>query len=57
MSTIEPTDEQQDAADLTIGCEPEFPGQVVWQRGAVLGIAPDEATARADAAAMCQEVE
>ena len=42
--------------ELIITTEPEFPGQVVWESGAVLGIAPDEATARADAAAICQEV-
>ena len=40
-------------AELIISREPEFPGQVVWQQGATLGIAPDEATARADAAAIC----
>ena len=50
------TAKQQDAPGLTITREPEFPGQVVWQCGAVLGIASDEATARADAAAICQEV-
>ena len=44
-------------AELTITHEPEFPGQVVWECGTTLGIAPDEATARADAAAICQEVE
>lgn len=31
--------------DLIISREPEFPGQVVWQQGRTLGIAPDEATA------------
>ena len=51
------TAKQQDAPGLTITREPEFPGQVVWQQGRTLGIAPDEATAQADAAAMCQEVE
>lgn len=44
-------------AELIITREPEFPGQVVWQQGATLGIAPDEATASDDAAAICQEVE
>lgn len=43
-------------AELTITREPEFPGQVVWECGTTLGIAPDEATAQADAAA-CREVE
>ena len=53
MSQQQPTP----PAELIISREPEFPGQVVWESGAVLGIAPDEATARADAAAICQEVE
>lgn len=44
-------------AEPMISREPEFPGQVVWECGAVLGIARDEATARAAAAAICQEVE
>ena len=44
-------------AELIITTEPEFPGQVVWQQGSTLGIAPDEATASDDAAAICQEVE
>lgn len=44
-------------AELIITRHPEFPGQVVWQQGRTLGIAPDEATAQADAAAMCQEVQ
>lgn len=44
-------------AELIISHEPEFPGQVVWQQGGTLGIAPDEETARAYAAAVCREVE
>lgn len=45
------------AGTVIISREPEFPEQVVWQQGRTLGIAPDEATAYADAAAMCREVE
>ena len=44
-------------AEPIISREPEFPGQVVWECGSTLGIARDEATARADAAAVCKEVE
>lgn len=44
-------------AELIISREPEFPGQVVWECGSTLGVAKDEATARADAAAVCKEVE
>lgn len=50
------TDNPTPPAELTITREPEFPGQVVWQQGAMLGIAPDEATAHA-AAAACREVQ
>ena len=47
---------RQEAAALAITREPEFPGQVVWECGTVLGIARDEATAHA-AAAACREVQ
>ena len=50
------TDNPTPPAELAITREPEFPGQVVWQQGRTLGIAPDEATAHA-AAAACREVQ